>query len=148
MYKVQQIANLVGVSVETVRRWCLEFADDLDDDANSGEGRTRLLTLDDWSVLSLVAEMKGQGRTYADIHKALKEGRRGAVPANPDAIIPADRSRLAKLQSEVARLLDVVDQLTKDLDKREGRIEELTLQLAVVRRELSEAYKEIGRLTP
>jgi hypothetical protein len=31
-------------------------------------------------VLSLVAELKGQGRTYADIHATLKTGQRGTSP--------------------------------------------------------------------
>lgn len=146
MYSLDQIASLFDTSRENARRWCLEFSKYLSEDANPPTPRKRLLNDDDLAVFSLIAEMKGQGRVFADIHEALAEGKRGVVPANPSAVVPADKTKLAKLQADVSRLTEAL-QVTMDENKElRGENKSLTTQLETIRRELSEAYKQIGRL--
>src|SRR5688500_19305923 len=116
MYTLEQVANLFNTSRENARRWCLEFKDTLSENANPPSNRKRLLNDDDLAVFALIAEMKGQGHVFADIHTALADGKRGAIPANPSAVVPADKTRLAKLQSDVNRLSEAL-QLTMDENK-------------------------------
>lgn len=146
MYTLDQIANLFDTSRENARRWCLEFANYLSEDANPSEHRKRMMNDADLAVFSLIAEMKGKGRVFADIHEALKAGERGVVPANPNAVVPADKTRLAKLQSDVNRLAEALQSTQDDNRRLEGQVEALTTQLEDARRELREAYKQIGRL--
>jgi DNA-binding transcriptional MerR regulator len=146
MYTLDQVANLFSTSRENARRWCLEFEKYLSEDANPPTPRKRLLNDDDLAVFSLIAEMKGQGRVFADIHDALDAGKRGAVPANPSAVVPADKTKLAKLQADVNRLSEAL-QLTLDENKGlKGENRALRDELEAARRELKEAYKDIGRL--
>lgn len=146
MYTLDQVANLYNTSRENARRWCLEFQDALSDDANPPDHRKRLLDDDDLAVFSLIADMKGQGRTFADVHEALKAGKRGPIPANPNAVVPADKTRLAKLQSDVNRLTEAL-QLTMDENKElKGENKALRDELDAAKRDLKAAYKDIGRL--
>lgn len=146
MYNIEQAAALYNTSAENARRWAIEFREYLSENANPPDHRKRLLNEDDLAVFSLIAEMRQQGHVFKTIHEALAEGRRGIMPASPDAVVPADKTRLAKLQADVNRLNEVVQQLVKDVERKDGRIEELTAQVEARQRELREAYEEIGRL--
>src|SRR5690606_28430451 len=95
---------------------------------------------------ALIAEMKGQGRTYDDIHAALANGARGTPPDDIRALVPTDSLRPGALQARV-NLLEAQLKTTLDDNQRlTGQVEALTTQLEAARRELREAYKLIGRL--
>src|SRR5690348_3968566 len=79
-YSSRQIAALYSVSIETIRVWTLEFAEYLSPTAQPGRNKNRVYTVTDLEVLSLVAELKNQGKVFSDIHLALKAGQRGAAP--------------------------------------------------------------------
>jgi len=87
----------------------------LSDNANPPEHRKRLLDDDDLAVFALVAEMRARGLVFDDIKGATTRGSR-FNPANPGAVVPADKSRLAKLQSDVNRLSEAL-QVTMDENK-------------------------------
>jgi DNA-binding transcriptional MerR regulator len=152
MYSLDQIANMFDTSRENARRWALEFQEYLSDNANPPERRKRLLNDDDLAVFSLIAEMKAQGRIFADIHAALAEGKRGPIPANPTAVVPADRTRLAKLQSDVTRLTEALHVTMDENKELKGENKALRDELDAAKRDLKEAYKQIGglenRITP
>lgn len=146
MYTLDRVASLFDTSRENARRWCLEFQKFLSDSANPPSNRKRLLNDDDLSVISLIAEMKGQGHIFTDIHAALEQGRRGILPSNPAAVVPADKTKLAKLQSDVNRLTEAL-QLTMDENQGlKGENRALRDELEAAKRDLKEAYKEIGKL--
>lgn len=146
MYNLDQIANLFSTSNENARRWCIAFADFLSEGANPPEHRKRLLDDADLSVLSLVAEMRAQGHVFDTIKAALKDGKRGIVPANSAAVVPADKTRLAKLQADVNRLTEALQLVTEDKTRLEGEVSALTRRLESAEQQLREAYKQIGRL--
>ena len=146
MYNLDQIANLFSTSNENARRWCIEFAPFLSEGANPPDHRKRLMNDDDLAVFALIAEMRGQGHVFKTIHEALAEGKRGAAPANPTAVVPADKTKLAKLQSDVNRLTEALQVTMEDKTRLEGQVDALTSQLEASKRELRSAYEEIGLL--
>jgi DNA-binding transcriptional MerR regulator len=83
MYTSRHVCILYKVTAETVRNWSEEFSEYLSATANPGKGRHRNFTDRDMRVLALIAEMKQQGRTYEDIHMALKAGSLGEPPIPP-----------------------------------------------------------------
>lgn len=147
MYTIDQFANLFTISREAARKWALEFAEYLSDSASLAEGgRKRLFDEDDLAVFALVAEMKNDGKVFADVHKALKAGRRGIAPASPDAIIPTDKTPLAKARSEINRLMEVVQQMEADNREQAGQNKLLREQLESAQAEIRSLNREIGRL--
>lgn len=140
MYSIDQFSNLFGVSREAARKWALEFKSYLSDDATLADGgRKRLFDEDDLAVFALIAEMKNDGKVFSDIHKALKAGKRGIAPASPDAIIPTDKTPLAKARAEANRLMEVVRQMEADNQEQTG-------QNKLLREQLEKSQAEIRRL--
>ena len=146
MYNLEQIANLYSTSSENARRWCIEFAPFLSEGANPPNQRKRLLSDDDLTVLSLVAEMRQQGHVFKTIHEALGEGKRGALPANPSAVVPADKSRLAKLQADVNRLSEALQVTMDGMKELRGENKALRDELEAAKEKIDRLNREIGRL--
>jgi DNA-binding transcriptional MerR regulator len=109
-YRTRHVTTLFDISEETVRVWVNEFGEYLSPTATPGKHKQRVFTEADMSVLTLVAEMKKQGRTFADIHLSLKNGQRASVPPLPadelDAIVSTDKeTRLAYENEHLQRML-------------------------------------------
>lgn len=104
MYTSTHAATLFHVSNETIRNWSEEFSRYLSFLANPGKGRTRSFSEEDMQVLSLIAEMKGKGSTFEEIHIALGKGQRGDAPDLPveevKAIITGEQERRLSLEIE------------------------------------------------
>ena len=104
MYSSTHVATIFHVSTETIRNWSDEFSRYLSFMANPGKGRTRTFSDDDMTVLSLIAEMKGKGSTFEEIHVALGQGQRGDLPDlevdEVKAIISGDQERRLNLEIE------------------------------------------------
>lgn len=83
-YNVFATAELFRVSVEAVRKWCIEFEAYLSPSANPGQGKTRTLNQDDLEVMAFVAERRAAGASYNEIHVDLQNGQRGTIPEKPD----------------------------------------------------------------
>jgi DNA-binding transcriptional MerR regulator len=170
-YSSRHACILFGIAPETVRNWAEEFLRYLSPTANPGKGRHRTFSEEDMQVFALIAEMKGQGRVYEDIHAALGNGQRGAAPALPaeemQALVVSDQKQEAafqvqKLEIEIVRLRqerdEAVTQLqpTRDekirlqarLEVAQERIQELSDQLDKERRRIEELNREIGRYLP
>lgn len=147
MYSIDQFANLFTISREAARKWTLEFAEYLSDGASLTDGgRKRLFDEDDLAVFALIAEMKNDGKVFADIHKALAAGRRGIAPASPDAIVPTDKTPLAKARAEANRLMEVVRLMEAERNELTGQNKLLTTQLEAAQQEIRLLNREIGRL--
>lgn len=146
MYNLDQIANMYGTSNENARRWAIEFKAFLSEGANPPDHRKRLLNDDDLEVFSLIAEMRAQGHVFDTIKKALADGKRGAAPANPTAVVPADKTKLAKLQADVNRLTEALQLTLADKTHLEGQLEATQKQLEAAQAEIRALNREIGRL--
>lgn len=119
-FTVEQAAKLHGVSRETIRTWSIEFAEYLSPTANPSSGRQRLYTEDDMRVISLIAELKGQGQVYADIHAALKIGQRGAAPE----VLPDELTLMINTETERKMMLQI-DQMERQIDRLSQEINRL-----------------------
>jgi DNA-binding transcriptional MerR regulator len=146
MYSSHNVCEFFEISRETVRSWSREFAPYLSPTANPEQGRQRQFTDADLRVLSLVADFKKQGLLYSDAHAALQAGQRGDLPDTVHAIVPGERNRLAEMEQQVRELRAALSEAIEDRQNFAGQVEALTKQLEQTRRELREAYKEIGRL--
>lgn len=130
-YTSKHVATLYDVAIETVRVWSQEFARHLSPTANPGKRRQRMFTSEDMKVFDLVAEFKGQGKTFTDIHVALDSGERGGSPETPpdelEALIVSqdERSLVAdneRLRQAVVRLQEEIEKL-RELEKENVRLE-------------------------
>ena len=123
MYEPKHIEAAFSISSATVRNWSSEFERHLSPTARPGKNKHRTYTDDDLKVFALVAQMKNEGRTFADIHVALGAGQRGELPdMNTDvlALRHADKALIAQ-----------VDLLQRDLTEVRAERDQLREQLAM-----------------
>lgn len=125
-YNSRHVSTLFGIANETVRAWSEEFVRYLSTTANPGKGRHRLFTEADMAVFSLVAEMKGQGMTFEDIHVALASGQRGKPPPLPpeevQAIVVGEHEK--RLSLEVEYLQRALLKVQQELEAAHKALEE------------------------
>jgi DNA-binding transcriptional MerR regulator len=105
--------------------------------ANPGANRHRLFSEEDLEVFSLVSEFKNQGKTYTDIHFALKTGQRG----DPPTLLP-DEVQAIMVSDQEKRLALEVDYLQRALVRTQNELDEARKQIAA----LHESEKENIRL--
>lgn len=146
MWNAIQVANLFKIARETVRQYSMEFGAYLSTEANPGKNRTRVYTEPDIEVFALIVGMKGQGKTYPDIHAALLNGDRGVMPNGTETTALSNQPRYTQLQLKL-------DFLEKDAKEKELEIVRLAAlldrsdtQLSDARKEIRLLYEEIGRL--
>ncbi len=103
-YSSRHTATIFGVALETIRNWADEFQAYLAPAATPGRGKHRAYSYEDLQVFSLVAELKKQGMTYAEVHAALQNGQRGNPPALPpedvQALVVGEQERRLSLEVE------------------------------------------------
>lgn len=122
-YSSRHVRLLYDISAETVRNWCDEFTEYLSPTAIPGKGKHRNFTEDDMRVFDLIAQMKGQGLTYEQIHASLNNGQRGNVPELPaeemhEIIVAEEQGKLTFEIEVVQRALRLV---TQERDELEGK---------------------------
>jgi DNA-binding transcriptional MerR regulator len=141
MYSSKQISTLLNITGETVRARSEEFAEFLSHLANPGTKRQRQFNESDLQVMVLVNDMKNTGARFADIHLALKNGQRGALPdaAATSAIATQERGRVAVLQNQLAEWQALATQETN------GRLE-AEANVRLLKEQLAEAQAKIDRL--
>ena len=156
-YSSRQIAALYTVSIETIRIWTLEFAEYLSPTAQPGRNKNRVYTIADLEVLSLVSELKRQGKIFSDIHFALKAGQRGAAPnlepQEIQAIAYGEHEK--RLSLEVEHLQHAILRLTEQLKEAQAKAAEaqvtkdenirLKAQLEYTERDLDETKERLER---
>lgn len=160
-YTVQQVAALADCALQTVHTWSAEFARHLSPTANPGKRKQRMFTREDMAVLLLVAQLKADGMTYADIHAALDTGQRAGVPeATPDElqtmIATDDRRQLAAQNEALIRQVDELKREIATLRETDRENIRLQAQMEMLREQLAQATlekqsnaelrEEIGRL--
>jgi len=80
MLRMTEFSRAYGVTRNTIRRWCAEFAPFLSDGANPEAGETRSFEMEDGGVIAIIATMRANNATYESIHAALMDGERGVWP--------------------------------------------------------------------
>ena len=147
MITASYVLELFDISRETVRQWSAEFAEHLSPGANPGDRLPRLFTDDDLRVLALVSNMKDEGKRYADIHAALRNGQRAELPDKPAAQVELTATtRATTLQQQVTTLVAERAELLATNANQAGKIELLERQLAEAQAEIKILNREIGRL--
>lgn len=168
-YTVKHVAALNNVAEETVRLWAQEFKRHLSPNANPGSRRQRFFSDEDMKVLDLIATMKDEGKTFADVHVALDAGERGTRPeAPPDElqalIVSQDeqklvelneelRQRVLSLQAEIRRLQEMekdnirlttkLESMSERAERAEEHVKELLEERGKLREELGELRGEM-----
>ena len=123
-YSSRHTATIFGVALETIRNWADEFQAYLAPSATPGHGKHRAYSYEDLQVFSLVAELKKQGMTYAEVHAALQNGQRG----NPPALPPEDVQALVVGEQE-RRLSVEVEYLQRSLMRAQEDLKEARIAL-------------------
>jgi DNA-binding transcriptional MerR regulator len=157
-YKSADVQRLFDVSSETVRRWAEEFEEYLSPNASPGKGRTRLFTAEDLQVFALVSEYKNVGKTYTDVHVALKMGERGSIEdatqersLSLQASIELDmmRDRIEQLQLAHNEAIEKAQELENEvirLKTEVKQLDEVKDELKSAREIINKLNREIGRL--
>lgn len=150
-YTTGQAMTVFGVSRETIRNWSADFGAFLSKTSKPGKGKSRVFSDEDMSVFALIADLRKQGASQESIISNLQSGQRGQPP-HVDATALANsgqHSQVATLQSALTRLSAEIDRLkpyeNQSIELR-GQLMEARQQRDEMKRELREAYEEIGRL--
>lgn len=172
LYSSRQTATIFGVALETIRNWADEFQEYLSPTATPGKGKHRMYSLDDLRVFSLVADLKSQGLTYADIHASLQNGQRGPAPALPpeevQALVTGEQERrlslevdylqrsLVRVQTELEEArtaLKAAEQVKEDkirletqLEEERRRVQEKEQQIAELKQGLAHSQARVEEL--
>ena len=72
--KINEVAQRVGISVQTVRNWGELYARYLSEAATPQPGQTRFYIDDDVRVLGAIRQLKSEGLSDDDLHIALASG--------------------------------------------------------------------------
>lgn len=148
VYTTKHVATIYNITVETVRNWSIEFAEYLSNLTRPGKNKNRLFNVSDLEVLSLVAQMKDQGRTYGDIHATLKIGQRGSAPDLPpeELQLIASTENELQLALQVELLQQMLTQTKADLlaaERRAGEAQALREEKARLEGTLTEKTREL-----
>lgn len=154
MWKPHHLTTLYGIALETARQWAIEFGEYLSPTGKPGKHKHRIYTDEDMRVFALVAQMKGQGSTYEEIHASLKVGQRGDAPAVPpeeiSAIATTDRERsltlqLGYLQQQLLAAKEELKQLN-EIKEQLIRTEQKNAELTARYDEVKQSEKEMRQL--
>jgi hypothetical protein len=160
-YSTQQCAKFFNISMETTRHRIQAFEEFLSPSARPGTGKTRRLTVDDMKVLSLVHEMRNQGKDFPDIKLALLAGQRGVAPSElPEQLSAlldvAEKDRLelqlAYYQEQIYSLQEQLkdfEQLRTENIQLKTKIEMLELQLVKLESsqgDITALHEQLGEL--
>jgi DNA-binding transcriptional MerR regulator len=163
MYTTKHAQILYRVaSPQTIRNWAKEFEEYLSPTATPEKGNTRLFTIDDMRVFSLIAEYSNINKSFTDIHIALKAGERGDAPR----IQPEDLDSVAageveiQLSTELNETRELANRLQEELNlmksqfqpvreeniRLQAQIEDRERQLSETKQQLKEAQERIAKL--
>lgn len=128
-YTTSQVAALCGVNPHTIHRWCNdEFRDYLSPTALPDGNRPRKFTEDDLKTLLLIAQLKADGATNADVHAALHNPQRPDLPSN----LPVPSvTPLPEHQRQIITLT--------------GQVQALQIENAVLKAQLEETRRQGGQ---
>lgn len=71
-YTPTAAAGIVGISVSSLRNWCVQFADHLSPESHPPAGHERKLSAQDLAILQRVKDLRAQGMDTTAIKTALQ----------------------------------------------------------------------------
>jgi DNA-binding transcriptional MerR regulator len=154
------VAQLLGVSPSTIRRWSGIYSRYLSMDAAGGGGRARLFQPRDVAILAYVKDQLARAATEDEVAMGLEalqdadwEGLPPVETEAPDEDEPMQQLAMFQLelmvrarQEEVARLEGELTTARGDIAQERGRIQELHTELAAARQELGVAQGRLAAL--
>jgi len=130
------LVDQFGVTKQTIRSWTAEFAEHLSPLANPPKGGKRIYEDDDVRVMAAVAQLRQAGRSFADIHGELSEGKRVDPEEVPSKEI-AERPEFAPVS--------VLEEFAKRIATQyEGQIAQLENERDHLRGQVTDGDQEIG----
>jgi DNA-binding transcriptional MerR regulator len=141
LYRPSEVAQKLGVSTPTIRRWATAFVDFLSMGANGsladdGGHFERRYTENDVALLQRASALLGQGYTLTQTRQVLDDEPRPIaktaahqIPSSSDSaaaaamaeVITAQRTTIAALQGQVALLQAEVTRLAAEKDRERAR---------------------------
>jgi len=135
MYTTKHAQILFRVaSSQTIRNWGKEFEEYLSPTATPEKGGTRLFTIEDMKVFSLISEMSKDNKSFLEIHAALQSGQRGDKPN----VEPEELDGLAAGEIEI--------QLSTELDETRALANQLQAELEALKEQFQPIKEENIRL--
>lgn len=141
----KQAAELLGVSVPTVRRWANQFASSLSEGASPGRGRHRHYTEEDIEVLAKAKELLASGLTYDKVAQilSLESGpprkSKSLVPTAVPAEPPFSLAHMMDFEEATATALQLISE-------RDGQLAGALETIADQRAEIEKLRKRIDDL--
>jgi len=120
-YSAKQLSTIYQITPETIRVWSNTYQDFLSHNATQST-RKRTYTVEDTTVIALVAEQRKQGQSFDEIRIALNNNQRG----NPPSLEPEEIKELTvenidrQLALEVERLNFVISGLQEKLTEAQA----------------------------
>lgn len=139
-YSTGNVADLIGVSRETVRQWTIEYGKHMSDAATPKEGAYRRYNDDDVRIFAYIVKSRSLGLDTDEVHKALSQGARADLDPDTSSItskatnnqitalktqIDILRKQLSETQQQQSEQVGRIKQLESDLKSAQTRIEEL-----------------------
>lgn len=128
-HKPNEAAQLIGVSVHSIRRWCNEHSAALSAAASPQPGAPRQLDDRDLEVLRMVRDLRAQGMTTLAINDRLAE----TTFATVDSVELAPAAQKLPDSPETAlMILDALERITSPLAARVDALESQHLKIDIV----------------
>lgn len=135
--RTSQVANLLGVSDNTIRNYSKEFPEFLSESANPEKYAERYFTDLDVEILGVIVGWKKQGYTYEQIRDKLEKGHHLMEDQRFDR---GESNRALMIIEQYQRQIDALTNLVIEQSKSFER------QMDRLQQQLNEAHQEIGRL--
>lgn len=169
MATVSTIVDLFGISKHTVRSWSSEFAHYLSAGASPKPGQKRVYDDADLGVFALIAHLRQQNASYAEIHDALASGQRIEVSAQSPGLAlraPTDvhgrglpssdfapvevfqlfaEKLTQQYQAQIQELRHEIDRVGRERDYFRQQVEALNQELRAERDRVLAAEKTVAR---
>jgi DNA-binding transcriptional MerR regulator len=145
-YITSSVAQLFGVTAQTVKNWAHEFEAYLSPTATPPKGGRRSFTREDLQVFTLVRDYSQRGLGYADAHVALRAGQRGEVPDSSVLTTSEPPQLITLLRAELATRDQLIENLKSERDMERGKVELLERQLEQKETSIRGLYEELAQL--
>lgn len=129
-YTTGNIADLIGVSRETVRQWTLEYGKHMSDGATPTEGAYRRYNDDDVRIFAYIVKSRTLGLDTDEVHKALSDGARADLDPDESSITSkATNNQVTALRTQVESLKKQLVEAQRERAEQFGRIKQLETEL-------------------
>ena len=145
-YTTSSVAQLFGVTAQTVKNWAREFETYLSPTATPQKGSRRAFTPEDLEIFALVRDYSQRGLSYEDAQVALRAGQRGEAPNSSDLITAESPQLITLLRAELATREQLIENLRSERDMERGKVALLEKQLEQKETSIRGLYEELAQL--